>query len=228
MADGAMTVGEAVRSRRSVRAFLPDPVNGDLLRDAVAQAARSPSGGNLQPWHLYLLGGAELDRLKALTTERLAASPKGELMEYDIYPKDLAHPYEGRRAEVGEALYGHLGIDRGDRAARRAQFAANFRFFDAPVGGFLYVHRGMGPPQWADCGMFLQTLLLLLRERGLDSCAQEAWAMFPRTVGEFLGAPADLMLWTGLAIGRADPDAPANRLVAKRAAVEDFAEFRGV
>jgi nitroreductase len=223
----AATVTEALATRLSVRAFLPDPVSETLLRDILAKAARAPSGGNLQPWHILLVTGAKLDALLQAAATRLAESPRGDTPEYKVYPDPLPAPYADRRFKVGEDLYARLGIPREDRAARRAWFANNFRLFGAPVGLFCFVERGMGPPQWSDLGMFLQSLMLLLREAGYDSCAQECWSMLAPTLYQHLKTPAHLMLFCGMAIGKRDPAAPVNLLVSDRAPLDDFATFEG-
>jgi nitroreductase len=223
-----MNVSDAIASRRSVRGFLDTPVDGAVLRRVLGRAARAPSGGNLQPWHIYAVGGDELARLKEIMARRIFEAPRGETTEYDIYPKELCAPYTERRFQVGEDLYSHLGIPRDNKAARLQWFARNFMFFGAPAALFCYVNRCMGPPQWSDLGMYLQNVMLLLREEGLDSCPQECWAMYPQTIAGFTGAPPELMLFTGMAIGFKDPDEPANRLEAQRVALDEFAEFRGL
>jgi nitroreductase len=223
-----MNVSEAVASRRSVRAFLDRPVDPALIRRIVAAAARAPSGGNLQPWHIAVIGGEPLAELKTLMQRRTLEAPRGETPEYEVYPKDLPSPYRDYRFRVGEALYGELGIPREDKLARMRWFANNFQFFGAPLALFCSVDRAMGPPQWSDLGMYLQTLMLLLREAGLDSCAQECWSVYPKTIGDFLALPPHRMLFCGMSIGYADPEAPANRLQAERAPLESFAEFRGL
>lgn len=223
-----MNVSEAVASRRSVRAFLDRPIDPALIRQIVAAAARAPSGGNLQPWHIAVIGGEPLAQLKTLMQRRVLEAPRGETPEYEVYPKDLPSPYRDYRFRVGEALYGELGIPREDKLARLRWFANNFRFFGAPLALFCSIDRAMGPPQWSDLGMYLQTLMLLLREAGLDSCAQECWSLYPATLGKFLELPPQRMLFCGMSIGYADPAAPANRLHAERAPLESFAEFRGL
>lgn len=223
-----MNVSEAVASRRSVRAFLDRPVDPALIRRIVVAAARAPSGGNLQPWHIAVIGGDPLAELKTLVQRRVLEAPRGEAPEYEVYPKDLPAPYRDYRFRVGEALYGELGIPREDKLARLQWFANNFQFFGAPLALFCSVDRAMGPPQWSDLGMYLQTLMLLLREAGLDSCAQECWSLYPQTLGEFLDLPPQRMLFCGMSIGYADPEAPVNRLHAERAPLEAFAEFRGL
>jgi nitroreductase len=220
-----MTVTDAVLARRSVRGFLDKPVDLELVRRLVELAARAPSGGNLQPWHIDVVSGPALDGFKREVAAKLMAGHK-EAPAYDIYPLELDNPYKARRFEVGEAMYGHIGIPREDRAARRMWFARNFAFFGAPVALFCTVRRSMGPPQWSDLGMYLQTLMLLLVEHGLASCPQECWAIYPETVTEFLGTPPERMLFCGMAIGYEDEGEPANRLRSARAPLEDWASFR--
>lgn len=223
-----MNVSEAVATRASVRGFRPDPVDGDVIRRVVEKAARAPSGGNVQPWHIDVVGGAALDELKAIMRDKVMSSPGGEGAEYDIYPKTLLSPYRDYRFAVGEALYASLGIPREDKMARLMWFARNFQFFGAPVALFCTVAKTMGPPQWSDLGMYLQTLMLLLREEGLDSCAQECWAVYPATIRGFLGTPEDRMLFCGMAIGYKDDSDPANAMRSARAPLADFATFRGL
>jgi nitroreductase len=223
-----MNVSEAIASRRSVRGFLDTPVDPAVIRRVVEKAARAPSGGNLQPWHIDVVAGAPLAELKAIMRTRMAEAPGGEPTEYDIYPKVLPAPYKDYRFAVGEELYRALGIPREDKMKRMMWFARNFEFFGAPVALFCTVAKTMGPPQWSDLGMYLQSLMLLLREEGLDSCPQECWAIYPETIRAFLGTPEDRMLFTGMAIGFKDEADPANAARADRAPLADFATFRGI
>ncbi len=220
-----MTVSDAVLARRSVRGFLDAPIDLALIRRLVELAARAPSGGNLQPWHIDVVSGAALDGYKRAVAAKLMAGHREE-PAYPIYPPVLDDPYKGRRFDVGEAMYGHIGIPRDDRAARRMWFARNFGFFGAPVALFCTVDRGMGAPQWSDLGMYLQTLMLLLVEHGLAACSQECWAMYPDTVTTFLETPAHRMLFCGMAIGVEDTAEPANRLRSTRAPIDEWATFR--
>ncbi len=226
-----MTVTEALNSRLSVRDFLPTPVPAHLIRQVLATASRAPSGGNVQPWQIDVVAGERLDALKTIMAKRLAevaAGDRSELPEYDIYPKELVAPYRDYRFELGEAMYATLGIPREDKAARLRWFARNFQFFGAPMALFCTVDRRMGPPQWSDLGMFLQSVMLLLREAGLDSCPQECWAVYPRTIGAFIAMPAERLLFCGMAIGHRNPEHPVNALASKRAAVDSFTRFHGV
>ncbi len=212
-----MNVSDAVAYRRSVRGFTDQAVDVGLVQDIVQKAAHAATGGNLQPWHIDIVYGDAMARLKTIMAEKMAQGGQREEPEYDIYPPSLKFPYKDRRFEVGEMLYGAIGIPREDKIARAMWFARNFQFFGAPVGLFLTLDRQMGPPQWGDAGMMLQNIMLLLCEAGLDSCAQECWAIYPKTIGAFLGTPDDRILWTGMSIGYKDNTDPANALVPTRA-----------
>lgn len=226
-AEAASPVAAAVHRRFSCRAYLDKPVPGDLVREVLETAHRAPSGGNLQPWRVYALGGEALAEFKALIRTKAAANPRGDGAEYDVYPKELADKYKARRFKVGEDLYASIEIARDNRPGRLVQFARNFEFFGAPAALFFCVHRGMGSPQWSDVGMFMQTVMLLAAERGLDTCAQEAWAMWHKTVAEFVGLPEDYMLFSGMALGYGDLDAPINNWRSARDEFGDWAEMRG-
>ncbi|MEU9475899.1 nitroreductase [Streptomyces sp. NPDC048191] len=207
-----MDVYGAVVSRRAVRAFTDQPVPRAALERVLAAAARSPSGGNLQPWHLYVLGGARLAELKKRTAERCAAGDPGDERQYRMYPPDPKPPYRERRSAAAAQRFGALGIRRGDTEARRAAVDANWRCFGAPCLLLCYIDRDMGAAQWADLGMYLQTVMLLVRAEGLHSCAQMAWSVYHRTVAEVVSPPEELVLFAGVSVGFADPSAPYARI----------------
>jgi len=215
-----MDVTEAVRRRKSIRAFLDTPVEREVVAELLELAARAPSGGNVQPWRVYVVTAEAMPGFHAFLEGRQIEPPG-----YEIYPAGLWEPYRTNRFALGEAMYERLGIPRDDKAGRFAHLARNYRFFDAPVGVFCFLDRRMGPPQWADVGMFLQTFMLLCTERGIDTCPQEAWAMWSQAVAEFVGAPEEEMLFCGVAVGYADPDAPVNALVSERMPLQDWATF---
>lgn len=223
-----MNVQDAVNSRQSIRAFMPTPVPAETIRRVVEMASRAPSGGNLQPWHIDVMAGKPLELLKTEMQQRLQSPDAPEAAAYDVYPKNLPSPWRDRRFQVGEAMYARLGIPRDDRPARLRWFASNYAFFGAPLALFCSVDRLMGPPQWSDLGMYLQTLMLLLRAEGLDSCAQECWAMYPQTVGRALDLPANRILFSGMSIGYRDPSHPVNELVSERAPLDEWARFIGL
>ncbi len=201
---GLMDVYEAVMSRRAVRGFADQPVPKEMLERVLSAAAWAPSGSNLQPWHTYVLTGAPLAELKKRSGERLAAGDPWDEPEYEQYPPALKSPYRERRSAFGEQRYGALGIAREDLEARQRAAAANWECFGAPAALFCYIDRDLGRPQWSDVGMYLQTVMLLLRAEGLHSCPQMAWAKFHRTVAEVLSPPDGLMLFCGMSIGFED------------------------
>ena len=152
-----------------------------------------------------------LAELKERVRASLAANPAGEGTEFPVYPPALGEPWRGRRFASGEQLYAALGIPREDRPARLRQFARNFELFGAPVGLFFSIPRHFGPPQWAHLGMFMQNVMLLAEERGLATCAQEAWALVHKTVGGVprpAGGPALLLRDGARLCGRGAPDQP--------------------
>jgi len=217
-----MNVSQAIDYRRSVRGFLDKAVNRELVKDIVVRASRAASGGNLQPWHVDIVHGDSMTKLKAIMAEKTAAGGQMEALEYHVYPPELKTPYAARRAEVGHMLYNAIGIPREDKAGRATWFSNNFQFFGAPIGLFISLDRQMEPPQWADAGALLNSIMLLLCEAGLDSCPQECWAVYPKTMGDFLGLPEDRILWTGMSIGYKDSNNPANTLRANRAPVDEW------
>ena len=147
-----------------------------------------------------------------------------ETPAYDIYPSKLKEPYRTSRFQLGEEMYSLLGIPREDQEARINQMMRNFQFFGAPAAFFCFVDKQMGPPQWSDLGMFLQTFMLLAQEEGLDTCAQEAWSMKHDSVSHFLGSPESEILFCGMAIGYRD-NAVINSLKSKRRPIDDWAKF---
>lgn len=218
-----MNVSQAVAHRTSVRAFKTETPPKALVREILEAAARSPSGGNLQPWRVYGLAGEPLETLKA----KAAANPLGEAPEYDVYPADLWDPFRTRRFQNGEELYASISIPREDKPARLRQLAKNGDLFGAPVGLFFCLDRKLGPPQWSDLGMYMQTVMLLAVERGLATCAQEYWARYPKTLAEVLNLPDDHMVFSGMALGYADEAAPINNWRSARDPFSVWGELLG-
>jgi nitroreductase len=212
-----VNVNEAVKKRKSARAFTEEPVDDAQLRGLLELAARAPSGGNVQPWRVYVVNGERRDDLMDFLDGRDMDTP-----EYEVYPPSLWDPYRTNRFELGEQMYATMDIPREDKGARLAHMARNFSFFDAPCGFFCFIDRRMGAAQWSDLGMFLQTFMLLAAEAGLDTCPQEAWANYGSSVAEFVGAPENEMMFCGMAIGTADQDRPVNSLESERMALDDW------
>lgn len=216
-----MNVSEAVDKRMSVRKFRADPVSDDTLRSLLTDASRAPSGGNLQPWRVYVVNGESMSRLR----EFLPTQPPMDAPEYDMYPKGMTEPYKSNVFRIGEMMYATIGVAREDKEARRAQFGQNNDFFGAPASIFMFLDRQMNQPQWSDAGMFLQTFMLLAVERGLGTCPQEYWSIRHKAISTFVGAPENEMLFCGVAIGHVYDDAPINTLRSERMPLEQWATF---
>lgn len=228
-ADGArapqISVDEAITTRRSVRAFKPDPVPRETISHILEVAARAPSGTNIQPWFVDVLTDGPLKTMTDALLQRRedgAADP-----EFAYYPKKWFEPYLARRRKVGYDLYGLLGIVKGEKDKMWTHFGRNYKFFDAPVGLFFSMHRDLEIGSWLDMGMFVENVMIAARGQGLDSCPQAAWIEYPKTVSEILGLPDDRILICGMSMGYEDTTAPENALVTERAPVEEFTRFHG-
>jgi nitroreductase len=212
-----MDVREAMARRRSVRAFLPGPIDMGQVEEIVRAALTAPSNSNIQPWHVWLVSGARLEQLRAATAARSYFPPAFDERQYAVYPDPLDEPYAARRFHCGERQYGAMGLAREDHDGRLAYVYRNHQAFGAPAVLFLFIDKAAGPSQWADLGIYLQSVMLLLTEAGLASCAQISWTAMHETVRDVLDAPNNLVLYCGLSIGREDSGHPANRVIADRA-----------
>jgi nitroreductase len=199
-----MDVYEAVESRRAVRGFTDQPVSREVLERVLTAARNAPSGSNIQPWNIYVVTGEPLARLKKLATERVAMGDAWDEREYVMYPPDMRSTYGERRAAFGRDRYSALGVERGDTEARMRAAIENWNGFGAPAVLFCYIDRSLGLAQWSDLGMYLQTVMLLLRAEGLHSCPQMAWSQVRKTVAEIVSPPDELMLFCGMSIGYED------------------------
>lgn len=199
-----MDIYEAVTSRHAVRGFTDQPVPPETVRHVLSAAGAAPSGSNIQPWTIYVVTGAPLAELKKRAVERVTAGIAWDDREYDMYPQAMPSIYHERRAAFGRERYSALGIEREDWEARQRAAVENWNCFGAPVALFCYLHRGLGPAQWADAGMYLQTVMLLLRGEGLHSCPQMAWSQVRATVADVVSPPPELVLFCGMSIGYED------------------------
>jgi nitroreductase len=220
-------VDHAIISRRSVRAFRPDPVPRSVVAEILDAAARAPSGTNMQPWRGYVLVGSARDELCAAVQAVFDAQESGHRHEVQYYPDEFFEPYLSRRRKVGWDLYGRLGIARGESGKMRAQHRRNFQFFDAPVGMVFTIHRALATGSWLDYGMFLENIMVAARARGLDTCAQAAWTHYHKVIRPVLGLAEEEVVVCGMALGFADPDAPVDGLVTERVMSDQFMRWDG-
>ena len=223
----ASLVDGVIRSRRSIRAFLPREISRDVLNEILAVASRAPSGANVQPWKVHVLTGESLRKLSSalLAVHNAPDGPAVEPREFDYYPSQWVEPYIGRRRKVGFDLYRVLGIARGEQDRMHAQAGHNYAFFGAPVGMIFTIDRILGQGSWLDYGLFLQNVMICARARGLDTCPQAAFIEYHNTVSQTLDLAANEMLVCGMSLGYADPDAASNRLETEREPVSAFTTF---
>jgi nitroreductase len=218
-----MLVAEAVATRRSIRAFLPKPVPQETIRRIMDQARFAPSGCNFQPWESVLLTGQPLADLQ----QKLLASQPDNPQEYDFSAPGAVPKYQARLHAVGAAMYSAIGVAR-DAAEQRAEFARNnLLSFGAPVLLLCHFPKLMKEAQWSDVGMWLQTIMLLARGEGLDTCPQEFMGMYGRTIKAHLNLPEDHMLFCGIAIGWRDPEDKVNGFERERVPLDEQATFLG-
>lgn len=222
--DEVAVVDEVIMSRRSVRAFLPDPVDEAVLREILDVASWAPSGANMQPWRVYVTTG----EARQLLSRAVLDSDVGlddATSEYKYYPDKFFEPYHARRRAVGFALYDHLGIGKRDVDRMRAQQERNFVFFDAPVGLIFTIDRRLNQGSWVDYGMFLQNIMIAARARGLHTCPQASFARHHRQIRPVLKIPDEEVVVCGMALGFEDGSRPENNLRTDRAPLEDWAVF---
>lgn len=218
-------VDEAILSRRSVRAFLPDAVDESLIREILELGARAPSGTNMQPWKAYVVQGERKDAIGRAILDSGLRAEKIKWEEYRYYPDKFFEPYLSRRRTVGFALYNALGIERREIERMRAQHDRNFVFFDAPVGILFTIDRHLNQGSWLDHGMMLQTIMIAARARGLHTCPQAAFAPYHTQIRPILGLPDEEILVCGMALGYEDTTKPENNFRTERAPLEEWVTF---
>lgn len=219
-----MDVYDALRQRKSTRAFLDKPVPREKIERILDGARHAPSGTNTQPWQVAVVTGDMRHKLAKAMETAFREGDKGELA-YNYYPVDWIEPFKSRRVDCGMQLYSALGIERSDKERRRDQWAANYRSFDAPVTLFFFLHRIMETGSFMDYGMFIQSAMLMAEEEGLASCPQAALGEYPDLVRRELGYSDDYLLVCGMALGYEDAKAAVNQYRTPREPVEAFTRF---
>ncbi|MCW5604708.1 MAG: nitroreductase [Burkholderiales bacterium] len=218
-------VFEAARTRRSIRAYRPDPVPAALLREIVALGRHAPSGSNIQPWRVHVMTGATLARVGGAIRRAFLSDEPGHRRDYEYYTDPIVEPYLARRRQCGWGLYGTLGIGRGDHEKSKAYRATNYIFFGAPTGLVFTIDRDLEKGSWLDYGMFLQTIMLAARAKGLHTCPEASIASYPGIVRRELGIGDEWVVICGMAMGYADPDAVVNTFQPPRIGLDEYAVF---
>lgn len=221
----AADVFDAALTRRSIRAYKSDVVPPAVLREIVEVGRHAPSGSNIQPWHVHVLTGATLKRVGTAIQNAFLNEEPGHQRDYDYYTDPVFEPYLARRRACGWGLYGTLGIGKGDHEKSKAYRASNYTFFGAPAGLVFTIDRKLEKGSWLDYGMFLQTLMLAARARGLHTCAEASIASYPDVVRRELGLDREWVVVCGMALGYADADAVVNTFQPDRITLDDYAVF---
>jgi nitroreductase len=222
-------VDDAIRSRKSVRAFLPTPIARSTVEELLTVASRSASGSNIQPWRVRVIAGETKNRLTAAILDAVARDGfEPYQREWNYYPVNWREPFLGRRRKIGWDMYSLLGVAKGDFEGTQAARLRNYEFFGAPVGMIFTLDEDLEIGSWLDLGIFLDAVMIAARGRGLHTCPQAAFADFHRIIRPQLNIPENQIIVCGMALGHIDPDAPVNALVTERAPIGDFATFEGL
>lgn len=219
-----MQFDDVVRARRSIRAFKADPVPMATIRELLLTASLAPSGTNIQPWKVHVVTGETRRRLEDEVLAHRETRPDDASAEFARSSK-RKEPYVSRMRALGKDMYGRIGIPRGDEAAAWRQWGRNYSFFDAPVGLIFTIDKDLDSMSFLDVGMFMQTLMLAAKDRGLDTCAQGAWNLFWTATRRVLAIPDDEYIIAGMALGYADNDDPVNGVIAAREPLDTIATF---
>jgi len=220
-----MHVHEAITGRQSIRAFdQHKPVSDDIIESILHIAGRAPSGSNIQPWQVWVATGDKRREIAEACLARHQLGDEGQ-QEYNYYPVQWREPYIGRRRNTGWGLYGHLGIEKGDKQRMSEQHGRNYTFFDAPVSLFFTIDRDMELGSWMDYGMFLQSIMLAARGFGLETCPQAAFLKYHDTIMNMIAAPSEQMFVSAMSLGYADQNAAVNQYRTPRLEVGEFTTF---
>jgi nitroreductase len=228
MAKGASIVDAAITGRRSIRKFLAQSVDRELVEQILEVAARAPSGTNMQPWQVHVVAGKTMSDLSNALLDAHNNHKQDHSSEYSYYPDTFAEPFKSRRKKVGIDLYGLLGIKKGAVAEMKTQHGRNYLFFDAPVGLMFTIDRTLKIGSWLDYGMFLQNIMIAARARGLDTCPQAAFAQYHRIVRDHLDIAEQQIVVCGMSLGYIDVTAVENQLETEREPVSGFTRFHGL
>ena len=213
---------QLARSRRSIRGFLPEPVDAALLTQVFETAAFAPSNCNTQPWQSHVVSGEPRDRLSRTFMQTIAEGKYS--MDYS-YDANYEGVFRKRQLDVGILLYRALGVTREDRAGKRQAFLRNLKFFDAPHVVFIFMPDWCGIREACDVGMYTQNLMLAMRAQGIASCPQTILGYDADSVRRELGIDAEMKLLFGISFGYEDPSLPENQIVPERATLGELVQF---
>jgi nitroreductase len=216
-----MDVLTAVKQRRSIRKFKPDPVPEEVIREILEEARWSPSWGNTQSWRIHVMTGNALDAFKKGSRERISGGgmPSPEIQPTGIWPDALKKRYNG----IGKSVLAALSIARDNHAARMEYTVEMFGLFDAPALLVWTTPKDIVLPYAAlDAGLILQTVCLLAHSRGLGTCIMAVAVSYPELLRSLLPIPDDHLIVIGAALGYPEAGAAVNRFERERVGMDDF------
>lgn len=219
-----MNISQAIKNRRSVRAFLKKEVTREVIERVLETARYSPSGANSQPWQVAVVTGTTKEQIAAALLQAFRDG-ESEDRDYDYYPLKWKEPFKSRRIACGMQLYDTLGIERKNRDGRMKQWEANYRGFDAPVILFFFLDPSLAIGSYMDSGMFVQSVMLAAMDEGLATCPQAALSGYASIVKSILGYPLETILLCGMALGYEDTGALINSYRTPREEVGEFTRF---
>ena len=219
-----MDVIQAIRQRKSIRGYKPDPVPRDILMDVLNLAIHAPSALNIQPWKMAVITGEVLDGIKRSNVEMLAS---GMIPNPDILIGPFKDVFRQRQVDLAIQIFKLMGIAREDSGKRVQWMQRGFRFFDAPAAIILSLDKSLGESCLFDIGTICQTICLAALSYGLGTCIEDQGIMFPEVVRKFAHIPESERIIIGIAIGYPDWDFPANKLETKREPVENIVDWYG-
>ena len=219
-----MKVSEALKQRKSTRAYLNKSVEDEKIQAILEVARYSPSGTNMQPWQVAVVSGETKMTLQTKIETAFRAGDRGK-SDYNYYPVEWSSPYKERRKECGLLMYSTLDIKREDKERQMNQWAANYRAFDAPTVLLFFIDSTLEKGSYMDYGMFLQSIMLASEEQGLSTCPLASLADYPHIIKPELGYPDDTILLCGIGIGYEDKDALINSYRTSRLNVNEFAKI---
>lgn len=220
-----MDIIEAIRTRKSIRGYRPDPVPRELLQQVLDVANRSPSASNVQPWEIAVVTGKVLEQIKQRNMELLES---GAAPGFDTESRDLRGVYRRRKVDLAIQLFALMGIARRDRERRAEWSKKGLRFFDAPAAFILYTDGSLDAMRTEfDIGLITQSICLAALNYGLGTCIVKQATIYPEAVKELAGIPESKRIITAIAIGYPDPDFPANRVETNREPVDNISIWCG-
>ncbi|MCP4389382.1 MAG: nitroreductase [Gammaproteobacteria bacterium] len=220
--DSIRIFDQLARSRRSIRGFLPTPVEPETLEQVFQTAAFAPSNCNTQPWYSYVVSGEMRDRLSHIFMDTIAQGN----YSFD-YPYDASYDgvYRQRQLDVGILLYQALGVTREDKEGKHRAFLRNLEFFDAPHVVFIFMPEWCGIREACDVGMYAQNLMLTMRAHGISSCPQTILGYDADSVRRELDIDSEMKLLFGISFGYENQDLPENQIVPDRATLDEHVKF---